>query len=1502
MSGNTALASEFEELGRLGIPLTPAEMFLREVVEPVFGAIPPSLHVEMTDLGDSLTLRHKAVDEKSQQEISFEYVIEFGGEYLETPDLVRLNEANYMSVPLPEEVSWERSEIEQLKQAMRKLLVADPLNPRFRGQMTLLDYQDNAKDELLHDIESKGKGLAVMATATGKTVVAFATIKEYLDRLALLKPDSEAGAVIFMVNNNFILSQAEQTLHRMYPGKFTTSAVYEGSADFSGDVIFATPASLLSGDRLEELLSQRKIAGVIFDEVHHVPAVNNKEIYRRIEEESLGGNWGTIFLGFTATEVRPDKASVVALFGTRVTTEYRIQQAREEGALVPMVYTNCDGDINPNGQDRIHPEHPHHEKYRNQVYSDDRFPLLKAEYHRVTASLIDRRGIIIAKDVERSEAIAQFFSADQGDGLGPLPCVSLTSTARTRDKKRFDHSYYAWKNGAWPVGVKELGQKPGEESPYKDEPVPLIASTVDIFKEGIDVPNINTVLLWRNTNSIITFLQSIGRGLRLAPFKTHLNVIDAVGLFRKLHILRHLNDFLIPRREKKKDEPQQEHGARTDEATTASHLASKDVTQVVTKYWRDIPERLLERYQVPSQIPAEELIESLDPWIAQQAGFLDTNATNKEVRAEGRRLMLEDLKQVAQFCKKEDLSLEEIYEVRARYIPAIAGDQILTGEDVNENDRHGYDSVLSPYEASKKLVFDRLLTLLNRLSDEEIAVSDLARIFHEYDPKILEQIERRGENIKFVRKVVFKKDPFEMAMELVEDFERLAVMNTREFGTALLMAQHLRVESVSNPSLVRDTVLGAEGGKTRVAKGAGYLWSDAEYYEGTINEDQPSLIAMYLLHGSFRNKGLTMEDFDLPHDEFKARLQDVGILSSRTIVKDIIARAHQTLSDYIISVETKEGDSIELAAKATQLLNAPGFAQLIDGVSLTPSDLEKLYVAHNRLSEMSKATDGNFTAVDSELLRTFDELLKDAHLQWTQLVHGMPGTAIRFRRSPFDATHYDVTVESVDESLQDLSRISPLNLFVRPDLLSRTHLAVSPGTRVNQFTHAMRAVGPEHYHGLCDALVEGFEHVAEIRSGSFVIILPRESYVKRGEDDPSLALDAQTIDRRGPYGTLLDFVLRETGHDIIPHIDIDPKLDETNMEYSFTAVARGRLSFLNQAEVMAQKKRKHDNNWSFGGRLSYLYTTYYEYTQEVLPKWNVVRQKLVSFEPSTEIERNARDRLIELFEMQITRHVTGPKRLSAMNTAMMLIGTGAKPVEPFDLKVAALNTLLSFGFVFEGITRDERNALLKLCAEWNGLKRELRRLGKRPKVDEMDAIVTKALSEIFGEGRFSSTTVVDTEALRNKFGERKLAAAKEADNVAREGASTSTEILPPFFTPSGNIKIWLEKPNTGNPADGRTISGLAKPMAHWDPECPHLKQAQSKSAEIATEKGRDPKLVQLQSHYSDIKRGYHLCQHCRGSEPNKKGTESFRIWSEQERLINQGVLVVDAHGNAVRKK
>ena len=84
------------------------------------------------------------------------------------------------------------------------------------------------------------------------------------------------------------------------------------------------------------------------------------------------------------------------------------------------------------------------------------------------------------------------------------------------------------------TGKNSIGERVRAYKDLQDDSADLeILFTVDILNEGVDIPEINTVLFLRPTQSLTIFLQQLGRGLRKSAGKKYLNVLDFIGNYEK---------------------------------------------------------------------------------------------------------------------------------------------------------------------------------------------------------------------------------------------------------------------------------------------------------------------------------------------------------------------------------------------------------------------------------------------------------------------------------------------------------------------------------------------------------------------------------------------------------------------------------------------------------------------------------------------------------------------------------------------------------------------------------------------------------------------------------------------------------------------------------------------------------------------------------------------------------------------------------------------------------
>jgi superfamily II DNA or RNA helicase/HKD family nuclease len=343
------------------------------------------------------------------------------------------------------------------------------------------------QQEMLDDLESeRSKGyhrnLLVAATGTGKTVVAA------LDYKRLAEGQPEKPTLLFVAHRREILEQSVATYRRvLHDGSF-------GELLVGGDVprdwrhVFASVQSLNEA-RLEGL-GPDAFDVLVIDEFHHAAAPTYRRLLDRLVPREL--------VGLTATPERGDGVSVAnEYFGGRVASEMRLWDALGEDLLVPFHYFGVADDVDLS---RIEWKRGNYDLNQlSQVYTgnDARAAKVIEALRDKVLSTVGMRAIGFCVSVQHAHYMAEVFNR--------AGIASLAVSGQTSDYERAD-------------ALRQL----------RDREVNCLFA-VDLFNEGLDVPEIDTILLLRPTQSATVFLQQLGRGLRRAPGKAVLTVLDFIG-------------------------------------------------------------------------------------------------------------------------------------------------------------------------------------------------------------------------------------------------------------------------------------------------------------------------------------------------------------------------------------------------------------------------------------------------------------------------------------------------------------------------------------------------------------------------------------------------------------------------------------------------------------------------------------------------------------------------------------------------------------------------------------------------------------------------------------------------------------------------------------------------------------------------------------------------------------------------------------------------------------
>lgn len=323
-----------------------------------------------------------------------------------------------------------------------------------------------------------------MATGTGKTIVAGLDYRRLRDAGLI-------DSVLFVAHREEILTQSQAIFrHIMRSGSFGERFV-AGERPQEWRHVFASVQSLARLD-LQKDLAADHFDMVIVDEFHH--ASEETKTYARLLEHVTP----KVLLGLTATPERADGLDVRVWFDGRTAAELRLWEALERGLLAPFQYFGLH-----DGTDLKHVRWKRGRGYDaaelTNVYTGH-----DARVRIILQALLDKvtdpgriRALGFCVSIDHAEFMSQRFNE------AGIPSRAVTSRTSSEYRRA---SLVALRN-------RDIN----------------VLFTVDLFNEGVDVPEIDTVLFMRPTESATVFLQQLGRGLRLADDKPCLTVLDFIG-------------------------------------------------------------------------------------------------------------------------------------------------------------------------------------------------------------------------------------------------------------------------------------------------------------------------------------------------------------------------------------------------------------------------------------------------------------------------------------------------------------------------------------------------------------------------------------------------------------------------------------------------------------------------------------------------------------------------------------------------------------------------------------------------------------------------------------------------------------------------------------------------------------------------------------------------------------------------------------------------------------
>lgn len=373
--------------------------------------------------------------------------------------------------------------IRKQKQQAVSEQVVELENYRLKPNKMQVAFVKNVMEMRAQNID---KALLLSSTGIGKSLASAFMLREMGTRRAL-----------FIVHREQIAKQTLKSYKRVFGLSRTYGLLSGNSRELGAEFLFAT-MQMMSKEEIRSHYSPEDFDVIILDECHHVGA----ESYQKIMQYFKPKFW----LGMTAS---PDtnQYDIYSIFDHHIAYEIRLQQALEEDLLCPFHYFGIT-DLEINGE--VFDDNAGVKNFSNLI-SDARvdYVIDKANYYGFSGDRV--KGLIFCSRKDEAKELSKKFN-ERG-----LRTEVLTGED-TQERRES-------------VIARLTNDEDGEDQ------LDYIF-TVDIFNEGVDIPEINQVIMLRPTQSPVVFIQQLGRGLRKYEGKEYVVILDFIG--------NYMNNFMIP--------------------------------------------------------------------------------------------------------------------------------------------------------------------------------------------------------------------------------------------------------------------------------------------------------------------------------------------------------------------------------------------------------------------------------------------------------------------------------------------------------------------------------------------------------------------------------------------------------------------------------------------------------------------------------------------------------------------------------------------------------------------------------------------------------------------------------------------------------------------------------------------------------------------------------------------------------------------------------------------
>ena len=370
----------------------------------------------------------------------------------------------------------------KLQQALKEAKGSFGSATQYYFDITPHSYQKEILNKLRveRELHGRNRNLVVAATGTGKTIISAFDFAHFYQ-------ENPEATFLFLAHREEILKQAQNAYRGVLKNSDFGELWVGNNKPSSYQQLFVSVQSL--NTKIKELaLSADYYDYIVIDEVHHVAANSYRPVIDYFQPQ--------ILLGLTATPERHDGVNILADFCNVIAAEIRLPEAINQRHLSPFQYFMIYDETDLTSISWSRGSYDKAELTQLYTLNDQRVMRILRSINEIVTNISEMRALAFCISKEHAIFMTEKFT------LKGISCDYLTSdNSAERSTKQQK------------LKLKQIN----------------VLFVVDIFNEGVDIPELDTLLFLRPTESLTIFLQQLGRGLRLTEGKECCTILDFVG-------------------------------------------------------------------------------------------------------------------------------------------------------------------------------------------------------------------------------------------------------------------------------------------------------------------------------------------------------------------------------------------------------------------------------------------------------------------------------------------------------------------------------------------------------------------------------------------------------------------------------------------------------------------------------------------------------------------------------------------------------------------------------------------------------------------------------------------------------------------------------------------------------------------------------------------------------------------------------------------------------------